>query len=398
MVGHPASARETMELEYWHGPQYSDDIAAIPSGVTEHKSSDGERHYSGIDKTQLWWKAPEVRPGGNNERIVRTFEVEELVEDPSHGLGGGAYGCRYGHAEYDLNAKAVSHFDGAIRAYDGDAYLDRIDHRIDRAGKYADYTKLFRLDGEIPVPRWKAVLTDWFRGNRLIPEYLGATEADLAEMSAPAASTELAINPALSAFLCLERAPGPPGDRITLLAQSRVKIDGQTVDVVEIGRGNLGAVMQRWKTPDVTTIAARDGTANLARIVLAGDPPTEADWDSVAKALGAAILEETEGGALRRVALAISWHGAGVRSTISIEGEAKRVGSLLMVSSVVVRPEGVASLWIEPFRDALQALAPDLEAPVDCPGSVAQLGRLTLDRGAAVEYEIHLGTARIDER
>ena len=398
MVGHPASASETMELEYWHGPHYSDDIATIPSGVAEHKSRDSERHYSGIDKTQLWWKAPEARPDGDNERMVRTFEVEELVEDPSPGLGAGAYGCRYAHAEYDLKAKAISHFDGAIRAYDGDAYLDRIDRRIDGAGKYADYTKLFRLDGAIPVPRWKAVLTDWFRGNGLIPEYLGAAEADLAEMSAPVASTVPAMIPALSAFLCIERAPGPPGDRIMLLAESKVKMDGQTVDVVEIGRGELGAVMQRWKTPEVTTIAARDGTANLARIVLAGNPPTGADWDGVAKTLGAAILDETEDGALRRVALAISWHRAGMRSTVSIEGEGKLVGSLLKVSSTIVGPEEAASAWIGPFRDALLALAPDLEAPVDCPGSAAKLGRLTLDRSAAVEYEIRLGTAPTDER
>ena len=150
MIGHPESARSQIELEYWHGPKYNDDIAMIPNGVAEHKSGERDRYFSGIDRTQIWWKSPETR-GGASRRKFRTFEIEELIEDESPGLGDGKYGCRYAHAEYDLDGKVISHFDGAIRAYAAEAYLDRIDSKIDRAGKHADYTKLFRLDGELPV-------------------------------------------------------------------------------------------------------------------------------------------------------------------------------------------------------------------------------------------------------
>ena len=57
LVGHPASARSLIELEHWRGPLYSDDIAAIPKGVAEHKADERTKLYEGVDRTQVWWKA-----------------------------------------------------------------------------------------------------------------------------------------------------------------------------------------------------------------------------------------------------------------------------------------------------------------------------------------------------
>lgn len=81
LIGDPGSARQPIELEYWRGPRFNDDISKIPSGVAEHKADERQRFYEGIDKTQIWWKSPEVRrsPDGG-EQVYRTFEVEELVE------------------------------------------------------------------------------------------------------------------------------------------------------------------------------------------------------------------------------------------------------------------------------------------------------------------------------
>jgi hypothetical protein len=86
LLGHPGSARNLIELEYWRGPLYSDDIATIPSGVTEHKADERSRLFEGIDRTQVWWKAPEHRHVDGLPVDYRTFEVEELIENPSGGL------------------------------------------------------------------------------------------------------------------------------------------------------------------------------------------------------------------------------------------------------------------------------------------------------------------------
>ena len=170
VVGHPKSARNLIELEHWRGPLYSDNIATIPNGVAEHKADEQSRLYEGIDRTQLWWKAPECRRADGQAVDYRTFEIEELIENPSGGLGDDQFGCRYAHAEFSADEAAITHFDGSIRAYAWEPYLERIETSIDRAGKRADYTKVFRFDGALAIPTGSGSLSDFFRGNKLIPE------------------------------------------------------------------------------------------------------------------------------------------------------------------------------------------------------------------------------------
>ena len=388
MLGHPGSASGVMELEYWQGPKYSDDIAAIPSGVAEHKSDEGTRLFSGVDRTQIWWKNPETRTTDGVTSAFRTLEIEELIEEESPGLQDGQFGCRYAHAEYDLAERAISHFDGAIRAYHGEDYLRRIERLIDRAGKQAIYTKLFRFDGRLPIPVWKRVLSDWYRGNRLIPEYLGAPEADLVE-TRPPKSDELPLEtPALGAFLCLERQEMPPPSVITLAPDQAILLEGNKVAVAETGPGKVGALMRSWSPPSITTIAAFDPAASLGRILLPGDPPSQADWTAVAVALAEAIVGEADSGSLERVALAVSWNFSGILTTLSIAGEASRVADLVAAAASIVIPSESASSWIAPFRDALHRFAPDLTSAVDWPRDAAIHSRLTISRADNVEFEI----------
>lgn len=390
MIGHPGSAQSTIELEYWHGPKYDDDVVTIPSGVAEHKNDESDRKFSGIDKTQFWWKDAETRAEKGKSYEIRTFEIEELIEDESPGLADGVYGCRYAHAEYDLAARAVSHFDGAIRAYSADAYLKRIECRIDRAGKRSDYTKLFRLDGKLPVPAWKRVLTDWYRGNRLIPEYLGACDLDLAATRPPAQSTGEPAAAQLAAFLCLEKAITHPPDKVTLGLDQRIRLDSKTVAVAEVGLGRLADVVSQWSPPGAPMMAACSPDANIARIVLSGDPPSEADWVAVAQPLAAAISQDASDGSLARVALAISWCASRIRTTLSIEGEALLVGRLLSSAVALVQPSKPASTWIEHFRDALVEYAPDLAAPVQWPVDATKHGRLTVAREDDLTFHLML--------
>jgi hypothetical protein len=99
-------------------------------------------------------------------------------------------GCRYAHAEFSADEAAITHFDGAVRAHAWEPYLERIETSIDRAGKHADYTKVFRFDGTLAIPHWKRLLSDFFRGNKLIPEYLGAP-AEMDENPEAASSSTL---------------------------------------------------------------------------------------------------------------------------------------------------------------------------------------------------------------
>ncbi len=122
LLGHAETVLYFMEREYWHGPKFSDDVVSIAPGSSEHKASERVRYFEGIDKTQFWWKKPEARFQGENEVGYRTFEVEELIENVSGGLLQDYYGCRYAHAEFSPAVAAITHFDGAIRAYPAEAY------------------------------------------------------------------------------------------------------------------------------------------------------------------------------------------------------------------------------------------------------------------------------------
>ena len=76
LIGHPASAANLIELEYWRGPHFSDDISSIPNGVAEHKADDRTQFFGGVDRTQIWWKAPERRLRDDGSHCdYRTFEV-----------------------------------------------------------------------------------------------------------------------------------------------------------------------------------------------------------------------------------------------------------------------------------------------------------------------------------
>jgi hypothetical protein len=269
LVGHPASTRNLIELERWRGPLYSDDIAIIPNGVAEHKAYERTKLYEGVDRTRVWWKAPESRRVDDQAVDYRTFEIEELIENPSGGLGENQFGCRYAHAEFSSDDAAITHFDGAVRAYAWEPYVERIETSIDRAGKHADYTKVFRFDGALAIPHWKRLLSDFFRGNKLIPEYLGApVEVDEKKLEAGSSADILAPaeEPALAALICLE--PGSSIDgRIQLRDELCQEVAGQIVPYVEVGVGEVERYIRtRMDLSDITTVGIRDNILNLSRL------------------------------------------------------------------------------------------------------------------------------------
>lgn len=164
MVGLAASYRPRLEHQYWWGPEFNEDLTKIRPGVTQHGATPRERFFSGIERTDFRWG------DRDDERI---FEVEELREFPTFDPAGERYACRYCHAIAGPDGR-LGHFDGAVRLYDADTIIARRSADIAHAGRALGYQKLWRLDGGISVPRWKRLLSDYFRDNHLIGEYLGA--------------------------------------------------------------------------------------------------------------------------------------------------------------------------------------------------------------------------------
>lgn len=63
--------------------------------------------------------------------------------------------------------------------YSLDTMNERLGKPINRAGKHSEYTKLFRIDGDLSLSKWKSLVTHYFQDNPLLYEYFGMkTEYD----------------------------------------------------------------------------------------------------------------------------------------------------------------------------------------------------------------------------
>lgn len=164
MVGLPESYTEKIELEYWWGPKFTDDISKIPCGVTRHEAQEHQKVFYGLSRSEF---------GMYDQDGKRVFECEELRDIPSYGVAGDQYGCRYAHTMFAGPETTPCHVDGAVRLYDEGAMVDRLNSDIAKAGRHTDYHKLWRIDGTISVSQWKELLTHYFRDNSLVGEYFG---------------------------------------------------------------------------------------------------------------------------------------------------------------------------------------------------------------------------------
>ncbi|MES1222284.1 MAG: hypothetical protein ABUT20_42705, partial [Bacteroidota bacterium] len=165
MIGFAPSYHETGELEFQYGPSYSDDINKIKPGITRHVCNDSEKSYYEVNSTEFYWK------NDDNEKI---FETEELRSYPSP--ADNFYHCRYIHSIYNTAKNEFVHFDGAMRSYDSNSMSERDSKTFTQYGRKAIYKKLFRIDGKLPLDKWKLLITHYYQGNPLIYEYFGCKE------------------------------------------------------------------------------------------------------------------------------------------------------------------------------------------------------------------------------
>lgn len=168
-LGIPETYMRPIELNYWWGPKFNENLNNIPTGVTIHNSNGKrERFFSGISKTEFWW---------HKQNDIQSLECEEIRDIPSFGISKVSenFGCRYVHSM--INQSGVPfHLDGAVRVYTEEKMLSRLDVDISKAGKDTEYFKLWRVDGDIKIKEWKELISDFFWDNELVGEYLGGVD------------------------------------------------------------------------------------------------------------------------------------------------------------------------------------------------------------------------------
>lgn len=162
MIGLAGTQTEWREYAYWWGPKFNDDLSSIPLGVTCHENTHYNALTSPIIRTECGWY---VQNG------IRTFECEEITDVKNIYNSNDLYGCRYVHSMQHTDTDAPHHLDGAIRAYDDEKMLIRMECNIDKAERNTTYTKLWRMDGIIETPVWKELITHYYRDNPLVGEY-----------------------------------------------------------------------------------------------------------------------------------------------------------------------------------------------------------------------------------
>ena len=88
------------------------------------------------------------------------------------------WGCRYVHSMLNPSTGLSTHLDGAIRIYDCEQILERIDAKTDisKCGKESRYVKLWRIDNDFSVAMWKELISSFYRENALIGEYFGGID------------------------------------------------------------------------------------------------------------------------------------------------------------------------------------------------------------------------------
>lgn len=170
---------ESIELDYWWGPKFNDSLLDIPAGVTRHENTERGRFFSGISATEFWW---------HKQNGIQSLECEELRDNPSYGVSGEDYGCRYVHSMVNAEGRAY-HLDGAIRLYDEESYINRLEEPISNAGKNSTYFKLWRIDGDIALPLWKELICDFYKDNHLAGEYFGGVDG-ISEQDTSSSPTE----------------------------------------------------------------------------------------------------------------------------------------------------------------------------------------------------------------
>ena len=160
---------EIQERDYWYGRVLSEDVLDDPHAIGETVYGDAASGSS------LLYPYAALSIRWTSDGHLKGVEIEEYVprlgdDDRPWIL------ARYLHAIRDTTERSFVHCDGAVKGYLPETY-PVVQQDFARRGKSDRYRKVFRIDGSFPADAWSAIASQWFRGNRLILEYLSCSPA-----------------------------------------------------------------------------------------------------------------------------------------------------------------------------------------------------------------------------
>lgn len=172
MIGLYGTEMLESEYQYQRGPHFNEDLSKIPTGVTCHENTYYDNLFSNLISTQFYW---------HNQDGRKSFECEELCDRENISLDNGKtmlWGCKYVHSMLNPNSGLPTHLDGAVRIYNEEQIIERIDNRTDisKCEKSSDYKKLWRIDNDFSITDWKEIISLYYRDNLLIEEYFGGID------------------------------------------------------------------------------------------------------------------------------------------------------------------------------------------------------------------------------
>ncbi len=391
MLGLASTYNETVELEYWWGPKFNDDLASIPTGVTRHEARQEDLMFHGISRTEFWWQFREKQ---------HIFEAEELRDIPSTSDSTSRYECRYVHSMVHESTKQVTHLDGAVRSYSEERMVERLDTDIKHFGRNSEYTKLWRVDGVIDIQTWKRLLSDYFKDNRLVGEYLGAESSEEAEY--PTRSTKSSVaseryvpysinrGDGVRVSLCFDPRSSGVEER-TLFAPEILAFDNERLRVVEMEAIELKKVLEKrgahLHVPEVNLMKYEDGYANLPPI-LHGGAVVEKDLRGTLDAIGTLVRAWDQQGLDMVVSYSVTFPVEGKEATISVFGHVADLQAWF--SDPLCQPpmtiEGLRT-WSSKVSDSLSKSYPTAANEPGLDGTLKESGILWISRLPLEESE-----------
>jgi hypothetical protein len=380
MVGLAETYSRRIEMEYWWGPRFSEDLTSIKPGVCRHEGDELLRLFHGVSATEFFW----YEQGG-----LRCLECEEIRDLPTVGVAQDAFGCRYVHCLVDPLQGTPTHLDGAIRLYDEASMLERMEVNLRHASRHTRYTKLWRVDGPLPVPAWKALVTHYYRDNRLVGEYLGGV--DNSDHIAPHPVHATAESAPLSAYVPCNLEAGD-GIRLALSYHERTEeaeqghlvkplqsllcgsddlpyVEADTVDLVKALR-RMGEEVQ---LPDGVNLVAFEDTVINFPLLLHLGPRSPELANRTQKAIGQLCEAWIRRGDDRVVTYTVGIQYADRDVYISVAGHVQDLDAWLKSEESVCPADASRfGAWCEAAAKAVSAVAREAK---DIPPLREMLGR-----------------------
>lgn len=224
--------------------------------------------------------------------------------------------------------------------------------------------KLFRFDGSLPILRWKRLLSDYYRGNPLVPEYLGGDSREFEAENDPmttiaieSANAQDAAGKELCAFISLDHEA--VDQALVIHTQCLQFGDGLVIQAAETGGGAIDTFLRsKVDFANVATLCAMDGVLHLARISFGATETLLVDMRVIVDGLAKGLAKDAADLALRKISVALSWPVHRLNVTLSLRGSPGDIEAVLSSLLTVIDPLKAPSKWIEPLSGVVRRLCP----------------------------------------